>query len=87
MVCVQEEGRRLLQRAETAEGQVHHLESEKLNLSTKSADTQQHPQALQTQLEVSEILALNLHALSHPCIYSLKPICICQHDLIRRYAG
>ncbi|KAL0024228.1 hypothetical protein WJX77_010549 [Trebouxia sp. C0004] len=47
----QEEGRRLLHRAETAEGQVHHLESEKLNLSTKLADIQQQLPALQLQLE------------------------------------
>jgi len=49
---VQEEGRRLLQRAETAEGQVHHLESDKRNLSTKLADIQRQLPALQTQLEV-----------------------------------
>ena len=49
---MQEEGRKLLQRAETAEGQVHHLESEKLTLSTTLADIQQQLPALQTQPEV-----------------------------------
>ena len=49
---MQEEGRRLLQRAEIAEGQVHHLESGKLNLSTKLADIQQQLPALQAQLQV-----------------------------------
>jgi len=50
--CLQEEGRRLLQRVETAEDQVHHLESEKLTLSTTLADIQQQLSALQTQPEV-----------------------------------
>jgi len=49
---VQEEGRKLLQRAVHAEGQVYHMESQKLNLSTILADTQQQLPALQTQPEV-----------------------------------
>ena len=49
---MQVEGRKLLQRAETAEGQVHQLESEKLTLSTTLADTQQQLPVLQTQLQV-----------------------------------
>ncbi len=49
---MQEEGRRLLHRVKTADGQVYHLESEKLNLSTKLEDIQQQLPALQTQLEV-----------------------------------
>jgi len=49
---VQEEGRQLLHRAETAEGQVHQLKAEKLTLSTTLADIQQQLPALQTQLEV-----------------------------------
>jgi len=51
---VQEEGQRLLQRVETAEGQVHHLESQKLTLSTKLADAQQQLPALQSQLQVRD---------------------------------
>ncbi|DBA89770.1 TPA: hypothetical protein ACH3X2_004645 [Trebouxia sp. C0005] len=47
----QERGRRLLERAETAEGQVHHLQSEKYNLSTELADIEQQLPALQTQLQ------------------------------------
>jgi len=53
---VQEEGRQLLQRAETAEGQVHHLESEKLTMSTTLADIQQQLPALQTQLQVRALV-------------------------------
>ncbi|KAL0048103.1 hypothetical protein WJX82_007750 [Trebouxia sp. C0006] len=53
VVEAQEEGRKLLQRAELADGQVYHLETEKLNLSTKLVDLQQQLPALQTQLESS----------------------------------
>jgi len=52
VTCVQEEGRKLLQRAVNAEGQVHHLESEKLAMSANLADLQQQLPALQTQPEV-----------------------------------
>ncbi len=49
---MQEEGRQLLQRAETTECQVCHLQEDNLSLSTKLADIQQQLPALQTQLEV-----------------------------------
>lgn len=85
VLCVQEEGRQLLHRAETAEGQVYHLESEKLTLFTRLEDTQQQLPALQTQLEV--------RAWTEPASFltSLHPQSWCtwvrQHGLIMRYAG
>ncbi|KAL0048070.1 hypothetical protein WJX82_006938 [Trebouxia sp. C0006] len=53
LTTTQEEGRKLLQRAVHAEGQVYHMESQKLNLSTILADTQQQLPALQTQPEAA----------------------------------
>jgi len=51
---MQEEGRQLLQRAETTECQVCHLQEDNLSLSTKLADIQQQLPALQSQLQVRD---------------------------------
>ena len=51
---MQEEGRHLLQRADTAEGQVCHLQDNNLGLSTNLVDVQQQLPALQTQLQVRD---------------------------------
>ncbi|KAL0024173.1 hypothetical protein WJX77_004256 [Trebouxia sp. C0004] len=49
--CHQEEGWQLLQRAEIAEGQVHHLQDHNFSLSARLADFQQQLPALQSQLQ------------------------------------
>ncbi|DBA89659.1 TPA: hypothetical protein ACH3X2_004551 [Trebouxia sp. C0005] len=51
LATTQEEGQKLLQRAETAEGQVHHLQDHNLSLSTNLADIRQQLPALQKHLE------------------------------------